>query len=115
MTNQTILQGLKMWLDKTKGLWIDKLHSVLLAYHTTHRLSINETPFSLAYGTKAIIPLEMSLPSNRVNFDAQENSEHLHANLNLLKEDREKAHIQMAKYKQWISHHYNSKVKKKYF
>ncbi|KAH7842524.1 hypothetical protein Vadar_006360 [Vaccinium darrowii] len=42
----------------------DELPAVLWAYRTTPRQSTRETPYSLAYGTEAVIPLEIGLPTN---------------------------------------------------
>ena len=39
---------------------------VLWAYRTTQRVPTRETPFSLAYGTEAIIPVDISMPTLRV-------------------------------------------------
>ena len=65
-TNKIILHGLKTRLEKAKGRWTDKLLSILWAFHKTNRVSIRETPFSLVYGTYALIPVEVDLISPRV-------------------------------------------------
>jgi ribonuclease HI len=57
--NRTILDGLKKRLEGAKGTWPDILPTVLWAYRTTHRTSTGETPFSLSYGTEAVIPTEV--------------------------------------------------------
>ena len=44
----------------------EKCPEVLLAYKTTKRVPIGETSFSLAYGTEAIIPVDISMPTFRV-------------------------------------------------
>ena len=54
--NKTILNGLKRRLDGAKGRWAEELPNVLQAYRTTPRRSTEETPFSLTYGAKAVIP-----------------------------------------------------------
>ncbi|KAK3037368.1 hypothetical protein RJ639_030466 [Escallonia herrerae] len=63
VTNRTLLQGLKKKLNGAKGLWVEELPKILWAYHTTTRTATGETPFSLVFGTEAIIPLEIGLPS----------------------------------------------------
>ncbi|XP_039140528.1 uncharacterized protein LOC120277749 [Dioscorea cayenensis subsp. rotundata] len=50
-SNQTILEGLKMRLDKAKGVWAEELPSILWAYRTTSKVSTGETPFNLTYIT----------------------------------------------------------------
>ena len=58
--NKTILSGLKKRLDGAKGNWVEELPNVLWAYRTTPHRSTGETPFSLTYGTKAVIPVEVN-------------------------------------------------------
>ena len=74
VTNRTLLQGIKARLEKAKGAWANELYHVLWAYRTTQRLPTGETPFALAFGTEAVIPIELKLPSARVMvFDEQRN------------------------------------------
>ena len=56
---------MKKRLEKSKGAWADKLPGVLWSYRTTPCSSTGETPFSLAFGTEAVIPAEGSVPSPR--------------------------------------------------
>ena len=82
VANRIILQGLKIRLDQAKGWWVDELYNVLWAYRTTHRTPTGETPFNLAYGVEAIVPLEVEYPSVRVeNYDESTNSDQLRCNL----------------------------------
>ncbi|XP_028115619.1 uncharacterized protein K02A2.6-like [Camellia sinensis] len=64
-SNKTILDRLKKRLEKAKGKWAEKLPNVLWAYRTTPRRSTRETPFALAYGMEAVIPLEIGMPTNQ--------------------------------------------------
>ncbi|GKD98496.1 hypothetical protein Tco_1382393, partial [Tanacetum coccineum] len=62
--------------------------------------SNEETPFSLTYGTEAVIPVEIGMPTLRTaEVDMIKNDEALEINLNLLEERREQAAIQEAKSK----------------
>lgn len=71
---------------------MDKLQSVLWAYRAMHRPLINETLFNLIFETEAVTPLEIGSPSYREEaFDVQKNFKDLQANLDLLKEAKEKA------------------------
>ena len=36
---------------------------VLWAYHITSKISTSETPYLLVYGTKAVIPIEIRMPT----------------------------------------------------
>ena len=62
-TNKTVINIIKRRLEKAKGLWADELPGMLWAYRTTAKTSTGETPFSLAYGTEAVIPVECGIPS----------------------------------------------------
>ncbi|XP_074337254.1 uncharacterized protein LOC141674444 [Apium graveolens] len=92
VTNRTILRGLEKRLEESKKTWPDELPKVLWSYRTTPRTGTNETPFKLAYGTEARIPIKTGSPSHRViNFDEISNIEGLKTNLELLDEVRDKA------------------------
>ncbi|GKV17095.1 hypothetical protein SLEP1_g27640 [Rubroshorea leprosula] len=69
--NKAILEGIKPRLDQVKAKWANELNNVLWAYRTTSRTATGETPYHLAFGTEAVIPVEMGVPSLRVtHFDA---------------------------------------------
>ncbi|KAL5564101.1 hypothetical protein UlMin_027265 [Ulmus minor] len=57
--NKTIKNNLERKLNGAKGAWVDELPRVLWAYCTTSRTSTNETPFSMTYGTEAMVPTEI--------------------------------------------------------
>ncbi|KAK0570471.1 hypothetical protein LWI29_001714 [Acer saccharum] len=57
-TNKTIVNTLKKRLEAEKGKWMEKLPEILWSYRTTPRQSTRETPFSLVYGSEAVIPIE---------------------------------------------------------
>ena len=61
-------------------------------YKTTHKSTTQETPFALAFGTKAVSLVEVGIESPRVEFaNAKHNEESLRLKLDLLKEKREQA------------------------
>ncbi|GJT49459.1 hypothetical protein Tco_0975616 [Tanacetum coccineum] len=73
--------------------------------------SNGETPFSLTYGTKAVIPAEIGMPTLwTAEVDLTKNDEALEINLDLIEEKREQAAIQEAKSKAKMEKYYNSKV-----
>ncbi|KAL5571888.1 hypothetical protein UlMin_021485 [Ulmus minor] len=114
--NKTIKQTLKKKLEKSKGAWVDELPLVLWAYRTSFRAATGETPFSLAYGVEAVIPIEISLPTFRVdNFDEESNAVLLALATNLLEEKREISQVRAAALQQTIARYYNSKVKLRRF
>ncbi|KAK0608421.1 hypothetical protein LWI29_030407 [Acer saccharum] len=92
--NKIIKHNLKAKLAAKKGSWADKLPQVLWAYRTTERGSIGETPYSMAYGAKAVIPVETSFSSPRVQlFQPELNIDMLKCGLDELEERRECAQI----------------------
>jgi len=87
-----LLKIIKTCLEGTKGIWPEKLPSVLLAYRTTARTPIGEMSFRLAYGSEAVIPAEVGLTSYRVdNYDEKRNDKAMHLQLELVDEVRETA------------------------
>ena len=46
--------------------WHEMLPYALHVYCTTIRTSTNATPYSLVYGMKAVVPLELEIPSLRI-------------------------------------------------
>ncbi|RDY10138.1 Tf2-6, partial [Mucuna pruriens] len=92
--NKVILRGLQRRLEEAKGRWAEELPQVLWSYHTTPHSTTGETPFRLTYGSDAMIPVEIGEPSPRtVLFESAGNEEELRANLDLLQEVQEIAHI----------------------
>ncbi|KAL5568572.1 hypothetical protein UlMin_025147 [Ulmus minor] len=114
--NKTIKQTLKKKLEKSKGAWVDELPLVLWSYRTSFRATTGETPFSLAYGVEAVISIEISLPTFRVdNFDEESNDVLLALATDLLEEKREISQVRAAALQQTIARYYNSKVKLRRF
>jgi transposase InsO family protein len=66
-TNKTLVGTLKKKLHRRKGLWVEYVSEVLWSYRTTARTPTRETPFSLAYGTEAVIPVKIGSPSYSVS------------------------------------------------
>ncbi|XP_075088250.1 uncharacterized protein LOC142170275 [Nicotiana tabacum] len=96
-TNKVIINNLKKRLEESKGNWPEVLLGVLWAYRTMAKTSTGETPFSLVYGTEALIPVEIGEPSTRFTQATQEsNDEEMRVNLDLLETRREAALIRMA-------------------
>nr|GEX08077.1 reverse transcriptase domain-containing protein [Tanacetum cinerariifolium] len=73
--------------------------------------SHDDTPFSLTYGTEAVIPTEIGMPTYRTAaVDVVSNDEELRLNLDLLEERRERAAICKAKAKSKVTKYYNARV-----
>ena len=97
--NKVIVSGLKKRLDDAKGRWVEELPHVLWAYRTTPRRSTEETPFSMSYGAKVVIPIKTGFPTLRTqSFNPSNNDELLKKSLDLIEEKRESAMVQLAYY-----------------
>ncbi|KAK3028738.1 hypothetical protein RJ639_037761 [Escallonia herrerae] len=114
--NRSILQGLKRKLDDAKGAWVDELPKVLWAYRTTPHSVTGETPFLLCFGTEALLPVEVGLPTVRVlQFSETENEENLRGNLDLLDDVRAQALDRVISTKQRVARFYNRRVRMRIF
>ncbi|GKD50872.1 reverse transcriptase domain-containing protein [Tanacetum coccineum] len=61
--NRSIMQGIKTRLHQEGGAWVEEFPNGSWAHRTMPKTSNGETPFSLTYGTKAIIPMEIGIPT----------------------------------------------------
>ena len=110
--NKVIVSGLEKRLDDAKGKWVEELPHVLWMYRTTPHRSTGETPFSLTYGAKAVIPLETGFPTTRTSsFNPKDNDKQLTRNLDLIEERRQNAMVQLAYYQQKLKQGYDVNVK----
>ena len=90
---------LKKRLNDAKGKWVEELPHVLWTYRITPRRSIGETPFSMTYGTEAVIPLETGFPMLKTSLFAPDRNDNLlEKSLDLIEERRENAMVQLAYY-----------------
>ena len=102
--NKIIKHHLKTKLDECKGMWPELLPEVLWAYRTTIRTSTGETPFSLAFGIDTVVPVEIQVPSYRIEqYDSTSNQEGLRLHLDLLEERRDASQMRAAAYQQRIA------------
>ncbi|GKV06462.1 hypothetical protein SLEP1_g18360 [Rubroshorea leprosula] len=75
-----------------------------------------ETPFSLAYGAEAVIPVEIGLPSARSDrHNDQNNRQLLRENLDLVDEVREMARIRNMAHQSRVAKFYNKRVRARQF
>nr|GEW63023.1 reverse transcriptase domain-containing protein [Tanacetum cinerariifolium] len=58
-------EGIKSRLGEGNKNWVEELHHVLWAHRTLIKSSHGDTPFSLTYGTEAVIPIEIEMPTYR--------------------------------------------------
>ncbi|GKE52515.1 reverse transcriptase domain-containing protein [Tanacetum coccineum] len=110
--NRSLGEGIKARLDARSKNWMEEISHVLWAHRTMIKSSNGDTPFSLTYGTEAVIPAEIGMPTLRTaEVDMVQNNEALGINLDLLEERREHAAIREAKSKAKMEKYYNSKVR----
>ncbi|GKC78218.1 reverse transcriptase domain-containing protein, partial [Tanacetum coccineum] len=96
--NRSLGEGIKAKLEARSKNWMEELPHVLWAHITMIKSSNVDTPFSLTYGTEAVIPSLIGMPTIRTaKVDQVQNNEALQINLDLLEERREEAAIREAK------------------
>ena len=97
--NKTLKHNLKTKLESHKGAWPEELPHVLWAYRTKVRTSTGETPFSMAFGAEAMVPVEVGMSSHRrISCTQQQNEKLMKNKLDLLEEKRELAKLRIASY-----------------
>ncbi|KAI3787112.1 hypothetical protein L1987_41331 [Smallanthus sonchifolius] len=110
--NRSLVEGIKARLDQWGHSWVDELPHVLWAHHTRPKTSNGETPFSLTYGSEAVIPAEIGVPSTRVLMASKnDNNQEIRINLDLIDKSHEEAALKEAKYKKKLEKYYNTRVK----
>nr|GEU39687.1 reverse transcriptase domain-containing protein [Tanacetum cinerariifolium] len=110
--NTSLGEGIKSRLGEGNKNCLEELLHVLWAHRTMIKLSNDDTPFSLTYGTEAVIPAEIGMPTYRTTVvDVVHNDEELLLNLDLLEERRERAAIREAKTKLKMTKYYNVRVR----
>ena len=81
---------MKTRLGAKKRAWVDELPGVLWAYRTTHKTATGKTPFALAFGHEAVVPIEIGTTTHLIDhFNEHENNDQMCLNLDLLTEKRE--------------------------
>ena len=111
-----MLDEIKKRLEDAKGRWAEELPNVLWTFRTTPRRSTGETPFSLAYGSEVVIPLEIGLPTLKTSkWEPARNDLAQSQALDLLEERREQAMIRLASYQQQLKKRYNKNVRPRSF
>ena len=91
----------------------------LMAYRTSIRVSTGATPYSLVYGTEAVLPIEVEIPSLRVLAEAElEEAEWVQKRieqLNLVDEKRLTAVCHGQLYQQRMARAFNKRVRPRSF
>ena len=80
------------------------------------RTPTEETPFKLAYGSEAMIPIEVHMANHRVmKYQDEDNKEQLRLNLDLINEVRMNTEQRTARYKILMAIQYDAMVKPRRF
>lgn len=114
--NKIILQGLKKKVEHAKARWVELLPEIVWSYHTTVQSTMREILFSLVNGTNAVIPVELSVPSRRVeDFREPESQVGRLLHLDMVDELRETIRIREVAAKRMIETKFLSRVNHKGF
>lgn len=114
-TNKTLINILKKMLEDMPGAWDEKLPMVLWAYRTSKRKPTGFTPFSLVYGTEAVLPVELAVPSAIIALSHGLIPDPRHVQFEALDEHRDKARENFKVYTQQLSRAYENLVKPREF
>ncbi|GJV38244.1 reverse transcriptase domain-containing protein [Tanacetum coccineum] len=96
--NRSLGEGIKVRLEAKSKNWMEKLPHVLWAHRIMIKSSNGDTPFSLTYGTEAVIPAEIGMPTIRTaEVDLVQNNEALEINLDLWKNEGRKQQYEKLK------------------
>ncbi|XP_074323239.1 uncharacterized protein LOC141660175 [Apium graveolens] len=110
-SNKVIINSLKTRLALHKGKWAEELSWVLWADRTTPKTSTWQTPYSLVYGTKAVLSNEVVMPTIRYRLSTYDANKHkmIH-DIDTIDESREMTKIRMAIYQQKVTKSYTKNV-----
>ncbi|XP_049356393.1 uncharacterized protein LOC125821006 [Solanum verrucosum] len=117
--NKTLCNLLKKVVSKSKRDWHDRMEEALWAYRTTHRTPTQATPYSLVFGTEAVLPLERQIPLLRLaiqeGLTEEENACLRLEELESLDEKRLEAQQSLECYQARLSRAFNKKVRLRSF
>nr|GEV06865.1 reverse transcriptase domain-containing protein [Tanacetum cinerariifolium] len=110
--NKILMEMINARRGRERAGWVDELPNVLWAHRTSLKQSRSEMPFSLTYGSKAVIPAKIGMPTYQTMMIREdENEDELRLNMDLLQERREVAAIREAKYMTKMEQYHNQKVR----
>jgi len=116
--NKNIKKILRKMVQSSRQ-WHEKLPFALLGYRTTVRTSVGATPYSLVYGTEAVIPAEVEIPSLRIVVEAEiDDDEWIRTRLeqlSLIDEKRLTSVCHGQLYQKRMARAYNKKVRPRRF
>lgn len=90
--NNIIKSILKKRLEKTKSKWVNELPLALWAYRATHKSVTDHSPITLAYGSKAMVLIELEVHFHQVTrYNPQTNEQLLLEPLDMIDEKHDEA------------------------
>jgi transposase InsO family protein len=118
-TSGLLLQGMKMRMFQdleAKGKnWHKELPSVLWALRTNNNRATRDTPFSLVYGAKVVLPPEIYLEPARVaHFNPEDQAESRELDANILEERHNTSLSNVRKNQTALKRYYNTSVVQRY-
>ncbi|KAG9450295.1 hypothetical protein H6P81_010260 [Aristolochia fimbriata] len=117
--NKTLCKILKKTVGTHKRRWDEKLPETLWAYRTTARTPTQSSPYSLVYGSEAVLPLEVQLPSLRIavreGLTTEECAQLRLAELESLDEQRLEAQQRLECYQSRMTRAFNKNVRLRSF
>ncbi|GMP49154.1 hypothetical protein CsSME_00016227 [Camellia sinensis var. sinensis] len=109
-TNKTLIRILSKMMDEFGGTWSEQLIVALWAYRTSKRKPTQATPYSLVYGSEAVLPIELETPSARMALASGMVLEPRTTRLEALEEKHDRAAKVMERYHESIARAYNQTV-----
>ncbi|XP_050238236.1 uncharacterized protein LOC126687723 [Mercurialis annua] len=102
-------------VEPMKTITTEKIQT-WLSREVMGRKATGETPFSLVYGIEVVLPVEIGMPSLRVQvFDEEKNEESMRLCLDLLEERRHQTAVRAEAYQSQMAKYHNAKVKRRSF
>ncbi|KAG9453450.1 hypothetical protein H6P81_006354 [Aristolochia fimbriata] len=117
--NKTLCKILKKTIGAKKRSRDEKLGEALWAYRTSFRTPTQSTPYSLVYGSEAVLPLDVQLPPLRIavreGLTTEECAQLRLAELESLDEQRLEAQQRLECYQSRMTRAFNKKVRLRSF
>ena len=113
--NRTLCTMLSTVVNENQNNWDEKIPYCLFAYRTSEQKSTKMDPFSLVYGRRARLPVELDLPSSpQEQTDEEEEEVSLKARVDAfirLSESRKRANINIKRAQRQQKKYHDSNVK----
>ncbi|KAM6556751.1 hypothetical protein CsatB_003770 [Cannabis sativa] len=114
--NKTLKDTPKKRLEDAKGNRPEELPEVLWSYRTTEKMATGQTPFAMAYGYEAMLPVELEPPSHRrLTYNQESNHVLLAESLDEIEEKRTTTNFKLIAHQQKVARYFNKQVKAQKF